>query len=197
MIATIAARAGGQRGVDARPRTPRRGRAITTSSGGAGQLRERAVRLLPEDLAAVPVDEPDVAAVGAAERAGGDPLAPFRRVVRGAEHGDRAWIEERAEIAHAQGYASAADRVTQDGRVRSRDAGAVRDGPSEGSGLQDHAKRAESRCVRDAATSFIAASLRRARGPCGSRPAAASRRRARPCAAGSTPASPRRTRPRG
>ena len=99
MIATIAARAGSERVVDACLER-RDGHRDHDELGRAGQLRERAERLLPEDLAAVPVDEPDVAPVGALERAGGDPLAPLGRVVRRAEHGERAWIEERAEVAH-------------------------------------------------------------------------------------------------
>ena len=68
--------------------------------GRAGQLRKRAKRLLPEDLAAVPVDEPDVAAIGAAQGPFGDPLSPLGRIVRGAEHGERARIEERPQVAH-------------------------------------------------------------------------------------------------
>ena len=187
----------------------RRGHRDHDELGRAGQLRERAERLLPEDLAAVPVDEPDVAAVGTAERAGGDPLTPLRRVVRGAEHGERAWIEERAEIAHGckgtrgsltawSGERSGAHSV--EGSKPRRPCCARKPGitgtvrfPASGSREACRQQRRE----RKARTLFHRASLTPARAPCGSRPAAACRRRARPCAAGSSPASPRRTRPRG
>ena len=66
----------------------------------AGELRKRSVRLTTEDLPALPVDEPDVTPMRSAQGSGGDPLAPLRRVVRGAENGHRAWIEERPQVAH-------------------------------------------------------------------------------------------------
>ena len=96
------------------PRAPDRERAVdrVLEGGGrhrdddelgcAGKLLERGVRRLPEDLAAVAVDEPDVAAIGALEGARGDPLAPLGGVVRGPEDGDRARIEERPQVAHGR-----------------------------------------------------------------------------------------------
>ena len=172
--------------------------------GRAGQLGERAERLLPEDLAAVPVDEPDVAAVGTLERAGGDPLAPLRRVVRRAEHGERAWIEERAEITHgckgtppALTVWSGADRPSS-GEAGASPPRAAQRGSREPSPASGSREACRKQMRGDAAIRLpIAASLTRARGPCDSRPAAACRQRAPPCAGGSTPASPRRTRPRG
>ena len=63
--------------------------------GLAGQLGERAVRLAAENLAALAVDEPDVAPVSASQRSGSDPLTPLGRVVRGTET-RRPSVERRA-----------------------------------------------------------------------------------------------------
>ena len=91
-------RAGGQRGVDG---LLERGGGDRDDHelGRPWQLVERGVRRLPEDLSALTVDEPDVAPVGTLENPGADPLAPLGRVIRRAEDGDRAGIEERPQVA--------------------------------------------------------------------------------------------------
>jgi hypothetical protein len=58
--------------------------------------------VVPEDLTAVAVDEPDVAPVRAAKSPGRHPVAPLGRIARSTEDGDRAWVEERPQVAHGR-----------------------------------------------------------------------------------------------
>ena len=92
----------GERGVDGLLERGRR-HGEDDELGHLGQLLERAVGGPAEHLAAGPVDEEDRAAVLPAERAPTEPLAPFRRVVGGADDGHGARFEERAQVASSPG----------------------------------------------------------------------------------------------
>ena len=67
--------------------------------GRLRQLGERRVRLPPEDLAALAVDEVDGAAAFALDRPAREPEAPLAGDRRGTENGDRARVEEGREVA--------------------------------------------------------------------------------------------------
>ncbi len=60
---------------------------------------ERAERGLTEDLSAAAVDEVDVPSGGAAERAAGESVAPFDRIVGRADDRHRARVEQRTKVA--------------------------------------------------------------------------------------------------
>jgi hypothetical protein len=64
-----------------------------------GQGIERAKRRAPKHLAAAAVDEEDAPPPFSEQGAVGQPLAPFRGVVRGADDGHRARLEQRPQVA--------------------------------------------------------------------------------------------------
>ena len=86
-----------QRGVD---RLLERGRRHSEHDE-LGRLGQRRECRSPEHLAATLVDEEHRAPMLASQSATSKPLTPRRLVVRRADHGYRAWLEQRPQVAHA------------------------------------------------------------------------------------------------
>ena len=153
--------------------------------GRLGQLLEGAVRLLPENGSARAVDQEDRASVRSEQGSARDPLSPLRRVVRRPDHGHRARLEERAEVATSAGTHRASSSHAAAMRVRcipeiERPSSVVR-GQEDGARPPRRARR-------------LVGHVRRSSGA-GSRPLSRRRPRARPARSSSPRASATCARP--